>query len=407
MEKEKIIKNVVQMIEDVRNNGDKAVVRLSKMFGEEVSDIEVLKDEIKKAYKSVDKESIDALKQAAKNITSFAKEQMKQFRSFETVKKGIVLGQKVAPIEKVGCYVPGGRYPLPSSALMSVIPAKVAGVKEIIMCSPKIQPITVVAADIAGADRIFRIGGVQAIAAMAYGTKTVPKVDKIVGPGNKYVTETKRQVFGDVGIDFIAGPSEVLIIADKFADPKIVAADMLAQAEHDEDAVPLCLASEAIADSIKEEIKGQLEGLGTKETAEKALQNGGIIIVKNMGEAIKIANEMAPEHLELQIKNPEKYLCRFVNFGSMFIGENSAEVFGDYCAGPNHILPTSRAARYTGGLSVNDFVRLQTYQKITKKAASRLSSIAEKLAEIEGLDAHKKSAKIRKEKFKNYINKNI
>ncbi|MBU0536531.1 MAG: histidinol dehydrogenase, partial [Nanoarchaeota archaeon] len=261
MEKEKIAETVRGIISRVRCEGDEAIRNISSDYGENITYLEVSKEEIKEAYGLVDKELLSALRIAASNIKEFAELQMDQVKPFEQKKEGIIVGQRIAPIDKAGCYVPGGRYPLLSSALMGIIPAKVAGVKEVIVCSPKIQPAIIAAADIAGADRIFRIGGAQAIAAMAYGTETIPKVDKIVGPGNVYVTEAKRQVYGDVGIDFIAGPSEILIIADNDADPKIIAADMLAQAEHDVNAVPLCLATSDIAPRIQNEIDIQLSKL--------------------------------------------------------------------------------------------------------------------------------------------------
>jgi len=392
----KIVRNI---LEDVKKEGDKAVIDYTLKFDNiKIKKIELTKEDIEEAYNKVDKETINALKTAAKNIKAFAKKQMAQFKDFETTKEGITTGQRVSPIEKVGCYVPGGRYPLPSTALMTVIPAKVAGVKDVVVCSPKIQPVTVVAADIAGANRIFCIGGIQAIGAMAYGTKSVPKVDKIVGPGNKYVAAAKKEVYGDVGIDFIAGPSEILIIADERANPEYIAADLLAQAEHDADAkANLLTTSKKLAEKVKKEIKKQLNTLKTKEIAKESISNSQISIVKNINEAIKIANEMAPEHLELQVKNSEEIIPKLKNFGSLFIGEYSAEVFGDYCAGSNHTLPTNKAARYTGGLSVKDFIRLQTYQKVSKQGAKILSATASKLAEVEGLDAHRKAVEVRKE----------
>jgi len=267
----------------------------------------------------------------------------------------------------------------------------------VIVCSPKIKPITIIAANLAGADRIFNIGGVQAIGAMAFGTESVPKVDKIVGPGNKYVVAAKKEVFGEVGIDFIAGPSEILIIADEGSNAKFIAADLLAQAEHSKDSkVNLITNSKKIAAEVNKELKLQLKKLKTKEIAKVSLKNGRIIIVKNLKkEAVEIANKIAPEHLELQVKNPRSLMKKLKNYGSLFLGKYSAEVFGDYCSGTNHILPTNRAARYTGGLSVKDFLKIVTCQEITQKGANKLSKIASKFAEIEGLDAHKKSAEIR------------
>ena len=389
---------VAEILKDVKGRGDEAVSFYTKKFdGIETGKFEVGKKEVKEAYGKVDSKTVKSMEEAAANIKSFAKKQFSMMKGFEIKKNGIILGQKIVPIERVGCYVPGGRYPLPSTALMCVIPAKVAGVKEIIVCSPKIQPATIVAADIAGADRIFSVGGAQAIAAMAYGTKTIPKVDKIVGPGNKFVAAAKKEVYGATGIDFIAGPSEVLIIADESANPEFVAADLLAQAEHDPSARPnLIVFSEKTAEKIMEEVSRQLKSLSTRDTAEKALENGAIILAGSLNEAAEIANEIAPEHLELQVKKPEPLIPKLRNYGSLFIGEYSAEVFGDYCSGTNHALPTNGAARYTGGLSVKDFVKALTYQKISAKGAKKLIPIASRLAEAEGLEAHKKAAEFRK-----------
>jgi histidinol dehydrogenase len=393
-----ILESVKEIIKNVKEIGDKAAREYTKKFDNiKVKRFEIEKEDIQKAYKEVDKETLEALKFAALNIKKFAESQMNSLKGFETSENGVTLGQKIIPIDKVGCYVPGGRYPLPSTALMTLIPAKVAGVKEIIVCSPKITPVTIVAADIAGADRIFNIGGVQAIAALTYGTESIPKVDKIVGPGNQYVTAAKKEVYGEVGIDFIAGPSEILIIADETGNPDFIAADMLAQAEHDpKSRVELITFTKKLADKILTSLKKQLSTLETRKIAEEAIKNNGTIIIsKNINEAIEIANKRAPEHLELQIKNPELIIPKLKNYGSLFIGEYSAEVFGDYCSGPNHTLPTNGSARYTGGLSVKEFVKVLTFQKITKEASKKLIKAASKLAEIEGLYAHKNASDIR------------
>ncbi len=393
----KEIETARKIIADIRKNGDFAVRKYTKKFdGADLKSFEITGKEIKQSYRQVDRKTIIALRKAARNIRYFAKAQFKEMKNFAINKNGVVLGQKIVPVEKAGCYVPGGRYPLPSTALMCVIPAKVAGVKEIIVCSPKIKPATIVAADIAGVDRIFNVGGVQAIAAMAYGTKTIPKVDKIVGPGNRFVTAAKKEVYGAVGIDFLAGPSEILIIADGSGNAKMIAADLLAQAEHDTNAKPdLITNSLELAEKVNYELKKQLKELGTKETAAAALKNGRIILAKDLDEAVKISNIKAPEHLELQVKSPGKLASRLINYGSLFIGKYSAEVFGDYCSGTNHTLPTNGAARYTGGLSVKDFVKILTYQRITKNGAKKLIPIASQLAKVEGLEGHKKSAQAR------------
>lgn len=391
------IKIVNRILKEVKAYGDKTVLKYTEKFDElKRENLEISKEEIKIAYKNIDNKTLLALRKAAENIRLFAKKQFEQCKNFEMKNNGIILGQKIIPLKSVGCYVPGGRYPLPSSALMSIIPAKIAGVKEIIVCSPKITPVTIVAADIAGADRIFCIGGIQAIGAMAYGTQSVPKVDKIVGPGNRYVTAAKKEVYGIIGIDFIAGPSEILIIADESGNPEFIAADLLAQAEHDPNArSDLITTSQELAIKVNERIEVQLSKLKTKEIAKLALQNGRIIIVDCLETAIKISNRRAPEHLEVQINNSKPIAEKLVNYGSLFIGENTAEVFGDYCSGTNHILPTNGAARYTGGLSVKDFVKIVTYQEFGKKIPKEMTEIASNLAELEGLDAHKKAALVR------------
>ena len=388
---------VKEIIDDVRGKGDEAVKSYTWKFDKvKLDKLMVTEEDIRQAYNSVSKETISALKFAKKNIELFAKKQMAQFHDFEINKGGVAIGQKVAAIEKIGAYVPGGNYPLPSTALMCVVPARVAGVDEVVVCSPKIKPETIVAADIAGADKIFRIGGIQAIAAMAYGTESVPKVDKIVGPGNAYVTAAKKEIYGDCGIDFLAGPSEVMIIADEKSDFKIISADILAQLEHDADARAfLATNSETIANNAKKEIQKQLAALKTKNIIKESLKNLKIFITKNMEESADIANKIAPEHLELQIKNPEKIIKKLRNYGSLFIGQYSAEVFGDYCSGTNHVLPTRGGARFTSGLSVRDFIKLQTYQGIDGKGAKKLSSAALQLSKVEGLDAHNKSISIR------------
>ncbi|HLC60088.1 MAG TPA: histidinol dehydrogenase [Candidatus Nanoarchaeia archaeon] len=391
------MKIVKKIIEDVRINGDTAVKYYTKKFDKiEIKKIEVTKDEVREAYRAINKGTIEALKAAKSNIEFFAKEQKKQFKNFKINKDGVTLGQRVVPIEKIGVYIPGGNYPLPSTALMCIIPAKIAGVKNVIACSPKVKQETIVAADIAGADKIFRIGGIQAIAAMAYGTKTIPKVDKIVGPGNIYVTAAKKEVFGQCGIDFLAGPSEIMIVADGSANGGCIAADLLAQLEHDINSRAFLITnSKKLIRNVKNEIKMQMKELVTKPIIKKSIKNLKIELIRKIGDVVKIANEIAPEHLELQIRNPKRMLGKLKNYGSLFIGKYSAEVFGDYCSGTNHVLPTNGGARFTSGLSVMDFIKLQPYQKISREGAKRLSFIALKLSQTEGLDAHNKSIKIR------------
>ena len=391
------MKTVKYIIEEVRRNGDRGVRKYTAIFDKvELKRFEVSKREIREAYRQVGRETVETIRKAATNIRRFAKTQLKNFQDFEYAKNGVTLGQKIIPIERIGIYVPGGRHPLFSTALMCIIPARVAGVKEIIICSPKIKPITIVAAAISGANLIFNVGGVQAIAAMAYGTETIPKVDKIVGPGNIYVTWAKKEVFGDVGIDFLAGPTEILIVADKFANPKYIAADLLAQAEHDVNTRIFFISdSSELIKKVEKGIEKQVENLETKDVIKIALRKKRFVLVKNLKEAIKIANEIAPEHLVLQTKNPRKYLNQLKNYGSLFFGEYSAVAFGDYCSGPNHVLPTDETSRFTGGLSVKDFIKIQTYQYITKRGAKKLAPIAKEFASLEGLDAHKKSIEIR------------
>jgi histidinol dehydrogenase len=390
------IEVVRQILQGVKNDGDGAIKKYSQMFdGVDIEKFEMTEKQIAAAYNKVNKKTIDALKHAAKNIETFAKKQLECFKEFEIEIDGAIVGQRIIPIEKVGCYVPGGNYPLPSTALMCVIPAKVAGVSEVVVCSPKMRSVTIVAADIAGADRIFNVGGVQAIGAMAYGTETVPKVDKIVGPGSKYVVAAKNEVYGEVGLDFIAGPSEVLIIADESGKADFIAADLLAQAEHDSNAKPFLLTtSKKLAEKVMKQIEKQLIPLETREIAEHALENGKIIIVKDLDEAIEISNKRAPEHLEIQVKQPDEIVKKLTNYGSLFIGKYAAEVFGDYCSGTNHTLPTNGSAKYTSGLSVRDFVKLQTHQKI--KDPSKLIDTAAEIADVEGLMAHKRAAEIRR-----------
>ncbi len=389
---------VDEIIKNVREEGDLAVREYTAKFdGIDRQSYEVSEADIKNAYEQIDSEKLDALRFAAGNIEKFAKLQKSMFKDIESDENGYTYGHKIIPIQKTGCYVPGGRYPLPSSALMTIIPARIAGVEEIVVCSPKIAMETIVAADIAGATQIFEIGGAQAIAAMAYGTQTIPKVDKIVGPGNRYVTSAKRKVFGEVGIDFIAGPSEVMILADDTADPEIVAADLLAQAEHDTLArADLITTSTDLAEKVLRSVNTQLEMLSTYNIASEAISNSFIILVDDWIKAIEIVNRRAPEHLELQTNLNDELINSLHNYGSLFLGPFSAEVFGDYCSGPNHTLPTNRVARYTGGLSVKEYIKVVSYQKLNGNSIPQLIENASKLAQMEGLHAHQKAAEIRK-----------
>lgn len=392
--------SVSKIIEDVKNNKNKALIKYSKSFNdgnfENEKDFLVSENEIKEAYNNTDKDVVESIKKAHKSVLEFAEKQFSCIKEFETKIGESVLGHKIIPLNRVLCYVPGGNYPLPSSCIMTVTPAKVAGVKEIYLTSPKIRPQTIVAAHIAGADKIYKLGGAQAISAFAYGTESILPVDKIVGPGNKYVTFAKKYVYGTCDIDFLAGPSEVLIVADETANPDLISADMLAQSEHDKDARSyLITTSKDLAIKVQKSAEKQLETLKTKEIAQIAFEKSSAIIVNSIDEAIEISNQRAPEHLELTFKDADKFKDKFINYGSLFVGENCAEVFGDYCSGTNHVLPTNMAARYTGGLSVFDFIKILTWQNIDKNMAKDLAKTASKLAEAEGLFAHKLASDLR------------
>lgn len=389
------IESVCEIIKDVKKRGDDAVIEYSQKFGDgDITALELTEQEIEEAIKLVPADVIEAIKTSIANVKSFAQKQFLSINNIEVNLNGAILGHTIVPLEIAGAYVPGGNYPLPSSAIMSVVPAKVAGVKEVIVCSPKIKPETIAAAKLSGADRIFRVGGVQAIAAMAYGTQSIPKVDKITGPGNKYVTAAKKEVYGTCGIDFLAGPSEVMIIADDSANAEFIAADMLAQCEHDLDArAYLVTNSLELVTQVQQNIEKFLPNLKTAEIAKQAVAKSIAIIVKDMKDAIKIANKKAPEHLEICFAEAENWMPKFTNYGSLFIGNYSAEVLGDYCSGTNHVLPTNGVARYSGGLSVFDFIKIQTFQEVQK--GSNLFAIASKIAETEGLMAHKLSADLR------------
>ncbi len=389
--------DVAPIIEDIKLNGDDAIRNYCRKFGDgEIKNFEVTKEEIERAFQNVSEKTIDSIKFAINNVKTFAEHQLNSIKEFEIKNEGILLGQKIIPLERIGAYVPGGNYPLPSSAIMSCIPAKVAGVKEIFVFSPKIKDVTIVAASLAGADRIFKIGGIQAIAGMAFGTQTIPKVDKITGPGNKYVTAAKKYVYGGVGIDFLAGPSEVMIIGDETINSDFVASDMLAQCEHDVCASSIFITtSKKAADDVKNSLKNQLASLKTKEIAQKSLENSYIILVDTLEQAVEIANRKAPEHLEIVTKENEKLINELKNYGSLFIGSFSAESIGDYCSGTNHILPTNGVARYSAGLSIFDFIKIVTYQKADKNESKKVFENASLLAELEGLAGHKRACDIR------------
>ena len=395
---------VADILSDVRKNGDRAVLAYCAKFDKaELDTLEVSKQEIAEAMDAVEPDFLEILKEAAENIRAFHSRQVRS--SFLlTDKPGVVLGQKVTPIEKVGVYVPGGTAAYPSTVLMDTIPAKIAGCPQIVMVTPpgrdgKINPAILAAASIAGVDRIFKVGGAQAIAALAYGTESVPRVDKIVGPGNAFVAEAKKQVFGMVSIDMIAGPSEILVIADGNSNPAHVAADLLSQAEHDKLASAVLVTdSRELAFAVRDELERQLPRLPREEIARASIEsNGKIIVAENLMQGIEIANEIAPEHLELMVDDPFAYLDAVRNAGSIFMGRSCPEALGDYFAGPNHTLPTSGTARFSSPLSVDDFVKKSQFSYYTSEALAAVADKIAAFAEKEGLQAHGRSVTIRKE----------
>ena len=397
---------VAEIIENVKKNGDKALKEYSVKFDHaELESLEVAETEIEEAFNAVEPEFIEILKEAAENIRAFHEKQ-KRTSFIINDKDGVIIGQKVMPIEKVGLYVPGGTAAYPSTVLMDSIPAKIAGCRELVMVSPptkegKINPVILAAAKIAGVDRIFKTGGAQAVAALAYGTESIPRVDKIVGPGNVFVAEAKKQVFGRVGIDMIAGPSEILVVADKKSDPVIVAADLLSQAEHDKNASAVLVTdSYEFAEAVSSELERQIPLLPREEIARASIDNNGKIIVSenDLLKAIDIANEIAPEHLELAVDNPFDYLDKIKNAGSIFLGRNCPEALGDYFAGPNHTLPTSGMARFFSPLSVDDFIKKSQYTYYTRDALEKVAQKISYFANKEGLAAHGLSATKRFEK---------
>lgn len=396
---------VADIIYDVRKNGDKALFKYCEKFDKaKLSDLAVSSQEIVEAVNATDPEFLRILKRAAKNITKFHEKQ-KRNSFIINDENGIVMGQKIIPVDRAGLYVPGGTAAYPSTVLMDSIPAKLAGCREVIMVTPpdkdgKVSPVILAAAYVAGVDRIFKVGGAQAIAALAYGTESIPAVDKIVGPGNAFVAEAKKQVFGKVSIDMIAGPSEILVVADSTCRPDFVAADLLSQAEHDKmaSAVLVCDCAE-LAEKVSEEIERQLPFLERAEIARASIDNNGkIIVADNLFAAIEIANEIAPEHLELCVDNPFDYLDSIRHAGSVFMGKNCPEALGDYMAGPNHTLPTGGTAKFSSPLSVDDFVKKTQYTYFTKEALRNMARDVEYFAKQEGLTAHAKSAVIRIEK---------
>lgn len=393
---------VSEIINNVKTNGDKALSEYLEKFDKvKLTDFKVSEEEIAAALNKVELEFLEILKEAESNIRAFHEKQVRQ-GFMMTAKNGVILGQRVVPIEKVGIYVPGGTAAYPSTVLMDAIPAKIAGVSEIIMVTPpnktgEINPYILAAAKIAGVTAIYKLGGAQAVAALAYGTESIPKVDKIVGPGNAFVAEAKKQVFGQVGIDMIAGPSEVLVLADGKSNPKFVAVDLLSQAEHDKNAACVLITeSEKLAKEVRQEIENQLACLLREEIARVSIDNNGkIIICKDLLQGIDIANRIAPEHMEVCVDEPFNYLGLIKNAGSVFLGRYNAEPTGDYFAGPNHTLPTSGTARFYSPLSVEDFVKNIQYSYYTEEALKTDYKKISYFANKEGLTAHARAVDIR------------
>jgi histidinol dehydrogenase len=405
-------REVRSILKDVRQRGDQALLQYTQIFdGVRVSipQLQVKRKEVKQAYQSIPKEFLRILEKAARRIRRFHQRVGKRWLSQYVLssgglEKGIKLGQVTRPLERVGIYVPGGKASYPSTVLMASIPAKVAGVREILMVTPPHQeglsPAVLVAADLAGVDQIFRVGGAQAIGALAYGTASIPKVDKIVGPGNQYVATAKRLVYGDVDIDMVAGPSEIVILSDERTPPSFVAADLISQAEHDEKALAILITtSEAFGRKVKEEVKGQLLTLKRRKIAQASLyQRGAILIVKDLDQAMEVVNRIAPEHLELALSKPMSLMKGVKHAGAVFLGPYTPEAIGDYLAGPNHILPTAGTARFSSPLGVEDFIKRTNVMGFTRVALKRFEKDIKGFAEWEGLDGHYQAVRRRVER---------
>ena len=395
---------VARILEDVRIKGDEALFAYTETFDHasiNEQNIQVTEEEIREAYELAGEELVSIIRKALANIQSYHEKQ-RQYSWFDSKPDGTILGQKVTALQRVGVYVPGGKAAYPSSVLMNIVPAKVAGVEEIVMVTPpgrdgKVNPNTLVAAHEAGADVIYKVGGAQAVGALAYGTSCIPKVDKIVGPGNIYVALAKKAVYGHVSIDAIAGPSEILVVADESANPRYVAADLLSQAEHDELASAILVTtSEELAEAVSKEVDGFLQELSRSEIIRKSLDNYGYILVaESMKDAIDIANEIASEHLEIQTRNPYDVMTRIRNAGAIFIGEYASEPLGDYFAGPNHVLPTNGTARFFSPLAVDDFIKKSSIIGYSREALERIHTDIEAFAQAEQLTAHANSIKVR------------
>lgn len=392
---EDVAKTVSAVLSDVRTKGDAALREYTAKFDKvELANFEVSEEELQQALSSISPELLDHLKSAAANIRAFHEAQLPEATWFMELKPGIVLGQKATPLESVGAYAPGGRASYPSTVLMTVIPARVAGVEQVIVCTPprpdgSVHPLTLAAAKVAGADKVFKLGGAQAIGAMAYGTETVPKVDKIVGPGNVFVTSAKMQIRDVAEIDFPAGPSEVLIIADESADAVMAASDIIAQAEHDPNSLSILItSSDTLAEAVNKEVLVQAEQTARSSIVKASLKNAAIIIADSLEQCIGFSNKFAPEHLEIMVSDPDLVLDRIKNAGSIFIGNYSPVPVGDYASGTNHVLPTSGYARVYSGLNINHFIKYSSIQRISKSGLESLKETVIALAEEEGLQAH-------------------
>ncbi len=392
-----IAPEVTPILEDIRARGDAAVFDWARKLDRfEGSTFEVSREAGERAVAALDPALRGFLEDAIRRVRGFSEAQRDCYRDFQLTQEGVVLGQRIVPVQRAACYAPGGRYPLPSSVIMGVVPARVAGVEEVIVLSPKLHPVTLAAAVLAGADRVFNLGGVQGIAAAAWGLVGLPKVDLVVGPGNRFVTGAKRLLYGDVGIEFPAGPSELLVIAEGGANPAWIAADLLGQAEHDPDALPVLVSFDAaLVEAVNEELTRQLALLPADTPAWESLKNGFAVVVASDEEALALSDALAPEHLELQGPRAEALADRLRNYGSLFCGDTTAEVFGDYGSGTNHILPTGGAARFTGGVFVGTFLKTLTWQRILPEGQQAQAQQAAALADAEGLQAHAASARAR------------
>jgi histidinol dehydrogenase len=398
-------REVRSILKDVKKRGDEALIHYSRIFDSlnmEIHQLQVKRSEVKEAYKKIPQDFLGTLRKATFRIRKFHQSlSQKTVFSLNEDKNGIQLGQTIRPLERVGIYVPGGKASYPSTVLMATIPAKVAGVQEILMVTPPqkegISPAVLVAADLAGVDRIYQIGGVQAVAALAYGTKSIPKVDKIVGPGNQYVSTAKRLVYGDVDIDMVAGPSEIVIVSDENTPPPFVAADLISQAEHDEMALAILITnSEAFGREVKKEVERQLSSLKRKKVASESLhRKGAILVVQHIRQAMQLVNRIAPEHLELAVSKPLPLVKNVRHAGAIFLGPHTPEAIGDYMAGPNHILPTAGTARFFSPLGVEDFIKRTNLMSFTRVALRRFEKDVKRFSEWEGLEGHYQAVEVR------------